>query len=124
MMRALEVIMHTGNTLKSYQTGEKAVRNFNISYQILELPRKNLYEKIDIRVDEMIAAGLEEEVKSLIEYQDRPALQTVGYNEFFNYFNGTISKKEAIEKIKQHTRNYAKRQATWFKKYKGIETTN
>ena len=120
MMRALEVILHTGNTLNSYQTGKKAARNFDISYQIMELPREYLYEKIDERVDKMITAGLEEEVRSLIEYQDRPALQTVGYNEFFNYFNGLISKKEAIEKIKQHTRNYAKRQTTWFKKYKEI----
>lgn len=120
MMRALEVILHTGNTLNSYQTGKKAARNFDISYQIMELPREYLYEKIDERVDKMITAGLEEEVRSLIEYQDRPALQTVGYNEFFNYFNGLISKKEAIEKIKQHTRNYAKRQTTWFKKYKDI----
>ena len=120
MMRALEVMLHTGNTLNSYQTGKKAARNFDISYQIMELPREYLYEKIDERVDKMITAGLEEEVRSLIEYQDRPALQTVGYNEFFNYFNGLISKKEAIEKIKQHTRNYAKRQTTWFKKYKDI----
>lgn len=124
MMRALEVILHTGNTLNSYQTGEKAVRNFDISYHIMEMPRENLYQKIDIRVDAMIAAGLEEEVRSLIEYQDRPALQTVGYNEFFNYFNGSISKKEAIEKIKQHTRNYAKRQTTWFRKYKDFESSN
>lgn len=124
MMRALEVVMHTGNTLNSYQTTKIAVRDFNISYKIMELPREYLYEKIDIRVDKMIAAGLEEEVRSLIEYQDRPALQTVGYHEFFDYFNGLISKKEAIEKIKQHTRNYAKRQTTWFKKYKESESLN
>ena len=65
---------------------------------------------------QMIKDGLEEEVRSLIPYRDRPALQTVGYQEFFNYFDGLCSREEAIEKIKQHTRNYAKRQVTWFKR--------
>ena len=117
MMRALEVIVHTGNPIAFYQTGEKTTRNFDVSYQIMELPREELYSRINTRVDEMIAAGLEDEVRSLIEHQDRPALQTVGYKEFFDYFNGFHSKEFAIEKIKQHTRNYAKRQMTWFSKY-------
>ena len=98
MMRALEVMLHTGNTLNSYQTGKKVVRNFDISYQIMELPREYLYEKIDERVDKMITAGLEEEVRSLIEYQDRPALQTVGYNEFFNYFNSLKIESQAFSR--------------------------
>jgi tRNA dimethylallyltransferase len=117
MMRALEVIVHTRNPIAFYQTGEKTTRNFDISYQIMELPREELYGRINTRVDEMICAGLEDEVRSLIEHQDRPALQTVGYKEFFDYFNGLYSKEFAIEKIKQHTRNYAKRQMTWFSKY-------
>ena len=117
MMRALEVIVHTGNPISFYQTGEKTTRNFDVSYQIMELPREELYSRINTRVDDMIAAGLEDEVRSLIKHQDRPALQTVGYKEFFDYFNGVHSKEFAIEKIKQHTRNYAKRQMTWFSKY-------
>ena len=118
MMRALEVIVHTGNPIAFYQTGEKTTRNFDISYQIMELPREELYSRINTRVDEMICAGLEDEVRSVVEHQDRPALQTVGYKEFFDYFNGLYSKEFAIEKIKQHTRNYAKRQMTWFSKYR------
>ena len=117
MMRALEVIINTGNPITFYQTGEKKTREFEVSYQIMELPREELYRRINTRVDEMIDAGLEEEVRSLLEHQSRPALQTVGYREFFDYFNGLYSKEFAIEKIKQHTRNYAKRQMTWFSKY-------
>ena len=66
----------------------------------------------------MIEDGLKDEVRSLVDYKNLPALQTVGYKEFFEYFDGNYTKEEAIEKIKQHTRNYAKRQVTWFKKYK------
>jgi tRNA dimethylallyltransferase len=65
----------------------------------------------------MVRAGLEEEVRGLMAYRDRPSLQTVGYQEFFDFFDGKYSREEAIEKIKQHTRNYAKRQITWFKKF-------
>lgn len=64
----------------------------------------------------MIEDGLEEETRSLMEYKELPALQTVGYKEFFDYFDGKYTREEAIEKIKQHTRNYAKRQVTWFKR--------
>ena len=117
MMRALEVAMHTGNPISQYQTGEKAKRDFTISYVVMEMPREQLYSRINDRVDDMITAGLEEEVRSLTEYQHLTALQTVGYKEFFDYFNGLTTKQEAIEKIKQHTRNYAKRQVTWFGKY-------
>lgn len=117
MMRALEVVIHTGNPINFYQTGERTKRNFEISYRIMEMPREELYSRINSRVDEMVHLGLEEEVRSLIKHQDRPALQTVGYKEFFDYFNGVYSKEFAIEKIKQHTRNYAKRQMTWFSKY-------
>jgi len=117
MMRALEVVLHTGNPINFYQTGERTKRNFEISYRIMEMPREELYSRINSRVDEMVHLGLEEEVRSLIEHQDSPALQTVGYKEFFDYFNGVYSKEFAIEKIKQHTRNYAKRQMTWFSKY-------
>ena len=86
------------------------------TYKILDLPREELYERINKRVDKMIEDGLEDEVKSLSAYKDLPALQTVGYKEFFDFFDGKYNREEAIEKIKQHTRNYAKRQVTWFKR--------
>ena len=86
------------------------------TYRIIDLPRELLYERINQRVDKMIEDGLEEEARSLMEYKELPALQTVGYKEFFDYFEGKCTREEAIEKIKQHTRNYAKRQVTWFKR--------
>ncbi|MBM3446138.1 MAG: tRNA dimethylallyltransferase [Bacteroidetes bacterium] len=86
------------------------------TYRIIELHREELYNRINKRVDKMIEEGLEDEVRSLIAYRDLPALQTVGYKEFFDYFDGKCTREEAIDKIKQHTRNYAKRQVTWFKR--------
>jgi len=83
----------------------------------MELPRPELYARIDARVEAMIEAGLEEEARALWPFRHLPALRTVGYEEFFDYFEGLISREEAIDKIKQHSRNYAKRQATWFRKY-------
>lgn len=120
MMRALEVVLATGESIRAFQKGGQLSdedRGFSVSYRIMELPREELYLRINHRVDQMIKDGLEEEARSLISYRDRPALQTVGYQEFFNYFDGLCSREEAIEKIKQHTRNYAKRQVTWFRKY-------
>ena len=116
MMRALEVVLHTGNPISFYQKNKKKQASYEVSYQIIEIPRDTLYQRINERVDKMIADGLEEEARTLIPYQGKNALQTVGYKELFDYFNGIYSKEDAIEKIKQHTRNYAKRQITWFKK--------
>jgi tRNA dimethylallyltransferase len=118
MMRALEVVLQTGKSLSSFQSGKKESRPFQIDLRIMEMPRDLLYERIERRVDMMIEEGLEEEVRSLIPYRNFTALQTVGYSEFFDYFDGKISKNDAINKIKQHTRNYAKRQVTWFKRMK------
>lgn len=81
----------------------------------INLDREKLYERINQRVDKMVMAGLVNEVKSLLPYRNHNALQTVGYKEIFDYLDGTCSYETAIEKIKQHTRNYAKRQVTWFK---------
>jgi tRNA dimethylallyltransferase len=117
MMRALEVVMHTGKPIQQFQTGKKLERVFEVEYVMLDLPRDQLYERINIRVDNMIASGLEDEVRSLIQYKNLPALQTVGYKEMIDFIEGRCTKEEAIEKIKQHTRNYAKRQLTWFKKF-------
>ena len=91
-------------------------QQIKFSYKILTLPREELYNRINKRVDLMIEEGLEDEVRSLIAFKNLPALQTVGYKEFFEYFDGKCTREEAIEKIKQHTRNYAKRQVTWFKR--------
>jgi len=116
MMRALEIISFTGNSILSYQTHQKEKRNFNIIKIGLELPRPELFERINSRVDKMIADGLIQEASTLQSYQHLNALQTVGYSELFDFFNGKISKEKAIEMIKQNTRHYAKRQLTWFKK--------
>jgi tRNA dimethylallyltransferase len=116
MMRALEIISFTGNSILSYQTHQKEKRKFNIIKIGLELPRPELYQRINSRVDKMIADGLIQEASTLQSYQHLNALQTVGYSELFDYFNGKISKEKAIEMIKQNTRHYAKRQMTWFKK--------
>jgi tRNA dimethylallyltransferase len=82
--------------------------------------RDELYKRINLRVDEMIKNGLEEEVYLLKKFKGCNALNTVGYKEFFSYFDKELSREEAINKIKKNTRNYAKRQITWFKKYKNV----
>lgn len=120
MMRALEVITSTGRSIISFQTKQKATRNFDIIRIGLELPREILYKQINQRVEEMIAAGLEEEAGSLLPYRQLNALQTVGYKELFSYFDGEATRSGAIELIQQNTRHYAKRQMTWFKKEEGI----
>jgi len=118
LRRALEVCFETGKPYSSYlRQGQKSPRPFQPVYVLLDLPRPELYTRIEARVDKMIATGLEEEVRGLLPYRHRPPLSTVGYEEFFDYFNGKISREEAIGKIKQHSRNYAKRQLTWFAKH-------
>jgi len=127
VMRALEVSLHTGMPIAQFQLGEtrqKAwkAKGYNFRYCIMEMPRETLYSRINQRVDQMIADGLEEEVRGLTGYKSLPALKTVGYEEFFDYFEGLQTRAEAIAKIKQHTRNYAKRQVTWFNKVKSNQT--
>ncbi|MDB5201367.1 MAG: tRNA delta(2)-isopentenylpyrophosphate transferase [Ferruginibacter sp.] len=116
MMRALEVIQTTGESILALQSGSKQERNFRIVKLGLELPRELLYQRINQRVDQMMDAGLLEEARALIPQQQLNALQTVGYRELFAHFNGEISLARAIELIKQNSRHYAKRQLTWFKK--------
>ncbi len=116
MMRALEVVLGTGQSIISFRNSGKQSRPFRIIQVGLELPRENLYERINIRVDGMMQAGQEEEALSLLPYRHLNALQTVGYRELFDYFDGSISRQGAIEQIKQNTRRYAKRQMTWFKR--------
>lgn len=121
MMRALEVAESTGQSILSFRKGEKADRGFNIVELGLELPKEELHRNIHTRVDAMMAAGLLEEVKSLQSFKNLNALQTVGYAELFEYLDEKISLDKAIDEIKTHTRQYAKRQMTWFKKDKGIK---
>ncbi|ULQ53569.1 tRNA (adenosine(37)-N6)-dimethylallyltransferase MiaA [Flavihumibacter fluvii] len=130
MMRALEVVMSTGKSIRSFQKGQKAIRPFSIKKIGLDIPREDLYSRINLRVDHMMDAGLLDEAESLFieyglanrpAYQLPPALNTVGYAELFAHFKGELSLPAAIEQIKQHTRNYAKRQLTWFRKDPAIE---
>jgi tRNA dimethylallyltransferase len=116
MMRALEVVKGTGKSILDFQKGEKAARNFRIVKIAPDIARDQLYNNINSRVDEMITAGLADEVKQLMPYRKLNALQTVGYAELFDYYNGKISLEKAIDDIKKNTRHYAKRQVTWFKK--------
>lgn len=116
MKRFVEVCLGTGKPYSSYLGKKSLQRKFNVVYLGIEAPREVIYQRINQRVDIMMANGLLEEVKNLIPYQSNNALQTVGYQELFAYFDGKCSIEEAIEQIKQNTRRFAKRQLTWFKK--------
>jgi tRNA dimethylallyltransferase len=120
LMRALEFKLSTGDSILNFRKAEKKQRPFKIVKIGLELPREILNQRINQRVDRMAAAGLIQEAKSLVPFQNNNALQTVGYQELFAHFQGEISETTAIEQIKQHTRQYAKRQMTWFKKETSI----
>ena len=124
MMRALEVIEATGQSILSFRRNEKAKRDFKISKIGLELPKEELHANINLRVDKMVNDGLVEEVNSLRGYRAVNALQTVGYSEIFEHLDGLMSLEVAIEEIKKNTRQYAKRQMTWFKKDKEINWVN
>ena len=116
IMRALEVMLGTGASIVSFQIKNKITRPFNIVKVGLELPREQLYERINQRVISMVENGLETEVRNLLPQNHLNALQTVGYSEWAPYFEGNLSKEKVIENIQQNTRHYAKRQMTWFKK--------
>jgi len=116
LIRALEVKQATGESIRTYQQGRKATRPFNIVKYGIELPKPELHARINARVDIMINQGLVKEVEGLLPYKHVNALQTVGYTEIFEYLEGNLSLPLAIEKIKTNTRQYAKRQLTWFKK--------
>lgn len=116
LKRALEVIFTTGKKYSEQRIGKKTERDFNIIKIGLSLPREVLYERINTRVDEMMKAGLLDEVKELYLHKKLPALDTVGYTELFDFIEDKMPLQQAIDLIKQNTRNYAKRQITWFKK--------
>lgn len=118
ILRALEVIRATGKPFSSFRNNNASVRPFTLKRFVIDHPREQLYERINKRVDVMIENGLFNEVKSVVQFKQSSALQTVGYKEVFDFWDGKYATEtECIDKIKQHTRNYAKRQLTWFKKH-------
>ncbi len=116
LKRALEVIYSTGQPYSKKRTGKIADRLFDIVKIGLNIPRQQLYARINTRVDNMVKNGLTEEAASLYSFRHLQPLHTVGYQELFDYIDGHYDLSEAIEKIKQNTRHYAKRQMTWFNK--------
>lgn len=124
LIRALEVFETSGKPFSSFRTNIPKKRNFNIIKLAISPNREKLYEQINLRVDQMLENGLLKEVEGLKEYRHLNALNTVGYSEVFEYFDGKLSEQEAINKIKQNTRRFAKRQLTWFKKSEDIKWFN
>lgn len=117
VIRALEVYETTGRPISYYQRQQRESRPFEVITIGLNTDRERLYQRINARVDQMLADGLVNEAKSVLPFRNQPALRTVGYKELFDYFDGKHALPDAIEKIKQNSRQYAKRQITWFKKY-------
>ena len=110
VLRAVEVCLQTGRPFSSQRTGLRKQRPFDIVKIGVTLPREELYARIDRRVDAML------EARRMLPYRSLNALQTVGYREFFDYFDGTVTRDEAITLIKRNSRRYAKRQLTWFRR--------
>ncbi len=124
VMRALEVCLTTGKPYSSLRVGEKHQRPFNIIKIGVDMEREILYKRIDDRVDKMIDMGLEQEARKVYPLRHLNSLQTVGYREFFDYFDAKITRDEAIELIKRNSRRYAKRQMTWFRRDEQIAWFN
>lgn len=121
LMRALEIVEATGQSNIDFRKGDKQQRNFDIIKIGLTLPREILYTSINNRVDVMMEQGLLKEVENLIPHKSLNALQTVGYKEFFSYFDGNCTLENAVVELKKNTRHYAKRQMTWFKKDEAVQ---
>lgn len=116
LKRAIEVCIVTGKKYSELRTGNKIARPFRILKIALNTGREELFRRIELRTDNMIATGLIEEARNLYPFRHLNPLNTVGYKEIFDYFHDTITLSQAVEKIKINTRRYAKRQITWFKK--------
>ena len=121
VIRALEVSMFTGQPFSSFKTRRFKERDFEIVKVGLERPREELYERINARVLKMIDQGLEAEARRMLPYRDLPALQTVGYKEMFEYFDGKYNMDTTIAHIQAATRHYAKRQLTWWRRDTDIQ---
>ena len=124
LMRALEVKLGTGASITSFQNKKAVERPFKIVKVGLELPREELYDRINARVLTMVEEGLEKEVRGLQNVAHLNALQTVGYSEWKAYFEEKITREKVIDQIQQNTRHYAKRQMTWFKRDPAITWFN
>lgn len=116
VLRAVEVCLQTGQPYSSLRTGERRNRDFEIVKIGIEMEREILYDRINRRVDMMIEEGLENEARKVYHLKHLNSLQTVGYREFFDYFDGLTDRQMAIELIKRNSRRYAKRQMTWFRR--------
>ena len=121
IMRALEICETTGRTYSSFLKRQKRERDFRIIKTGLERTRDDLYMRINSRVDDMVKKGLEEEARLLFKFRNLNALNSVGYREFFDFFDGNTAREKAIELIKRNSRRYAKRQITWWGKDKSIK---
>lgn len=120
VIRAIEIIETSGHKMAELQSGREKNRPFEPIIIGLDCERSALYERINLRVDLMVEAGLVEEVKSLLPYMQKQALQTVGYREFIGYFEGSMNLTQAVELVKRNSRRYAKRQLTWLRSMPGI----
>jgi tRNA dimethylallyltransferase len=121
LLRALEICETAGRPYSTFLKKQKRVRDFSIIKIGLERSRIDLYSRINQRVDDMVKKGLEEEARDLFRFRTLNALNSVGYKEFFDYFDGKISREKAIELIKRNSRRFAKRQITWWSKDKKIK---
>lgn len=119
VLRALEVIGQTGQPYSRFRTGAKIGRPFQTLKICLTRPREELYARIDARMDQMLAAGLVDEVRNLVPFREHNALQTVGYQEVFGYLDGAYEYEEMVRLLKRNSRRYAKRQLTWFRNQGG-----
>lgn len=122
IIRALSFVRATGQSIRNFQRHQPVERPFNMVKLLIDRPRSELYERINLRVTQMMQQGLWAEAESLFEYRDLQALQTVGYREIFDYMEGNGTRDQVVDLIRQHTRNYAKRQQTWFKKETGMKS--
>ena len=116
ILHALEICHQTGRTYTSFRTGEKRKRPFNIIKIGLNRDRDELYERINQRVLDMMEQGLEQEARAMLPYRELNALNTVGYKEMFQYFDGAIPLEEAVRQIQSNSRRYARKQLTWYKR--------
>ena len=116
VVHALEICHMTGRTYSSFRTNSRKQRPFSIRKVALNRPREELYARINARVDQMMADGLLDEARALLPRRKLNALNTVGYKEMFNHFDGLWTLDEAVERMKGNTRRYARKQLTWFKK--------
>jgi tRNA dimethylallyltransferase len=121
ILRALEICETVGRPYSSFLKKQKRIRNFQVIKIGLQRPREELYQRINSRVDQMVGMGLENEAKELYAMKQLNALNSVGYREYFDFFDGKITREKAIELIKRNSRRYAKRQLTWWGKDKEIK---